>query len=266
MFKHKILISLLALVVSFVFVSTSAISGQSIKFGPVVGGGVSNFVAGVSGIADVADPRDTDGDGTYDNTVACTSSCTFESSTGNLWYYDTTTTAWKCQTCRVIEPYPFNSKFAGSSMVAELCLRIWGVLPLAMNAAIACSTSSFFNAQFPLIGVLDSAGEANDKTYVLERLCFKAYNAINGTRGVTISITDDNNTTHIAELLVPEIQSSTLAIYDTACSNSTPVLVDKDVNSNLIQIVVLNGPNCADGSGCIADFANGFLTVLLTEL
>lgn len=39
--KHKVLISLLALMVSFIFISDSAIGGQSIKFGPVVAGSIN---------------------------------------------------------------------------------------------------------------------------------------------------------------------------------------------------------------------------------
>lgn len=69
--NHKILISLLALLVSFVFVSDSARGGQTIKFGPVVGGIAGRLIDNDSnGLYESAYLWDADGDGSFK--VTCT--------------------------------------------------------------------------------------------------------------------------------------------------------------------------------------------------
>ncbi len=254
----------LVLFVSLIFHASGAGAGEEL-WGTSVG--VIAYVAGEAGIADIPDPRDLDNNGVYNeasDTVTCGSRCSFESSTGNKWVHDSTTSTWRCVTCRAFYPPMFNAKVSATPSggnAAESCVRLWGVHDLALATRLACTSES---VEIFLM-TADSVAEAGHATFTLERLCFMPWNVINADRGGTFWISDDSNSTKIAKVEVPEVQSTTLAVDDVACSNDTPVRIDS-AQGNRIVLVSQDGPNCADGSGCHTDGLNGFLTVLVMEI
>ena len=96
--------------------SSTNLKGFGISGG---GGGPTSIVAGSDGAADIPDPRDLDDDGIYNEAsdqVTCSSgTCTFESSSGQIWRYNSTTSEWKCTTCEQLIVPTISRNIAGSA-------------------------------------------------------------------------------------------------------------------------------------------------------
>jgi len=226
--------------------------------GGAFAGTADYLVAGEDGVADAADPRDGDGNGTYDDAIACNATfgaCLFQSSTGNVWTYDQTNTEWTCATCRRRIIAPVDGKLFFSGTVQTDCLDLGAtsnVERLDADVTAACNSTG---------GGISLGTPSSPPT--IEVFCHATVNAYSGTEGVDLSITMDDGSTALTTLSIPDTQSTVSTTGESVCL-STPVRMTAGAanSSYRIGLYARDGTNCQNGSGCAAP--NGSATGALS--
>ena len=226
--------------------------------GGAFAGTADYLVAGEDGVADAADPRDGDGNGTYDDAIACNATfgaCLFQSSTGNVWTYDQTNTEWTCATCRRRIIAPVDGKLFFSGTVQTDCLDLGAtsnVERLDADVTAACNSTG---------GGISLGTPSSPPT--IEVFCHATVAPYSGTEGVDLSITMDDGSTALTTLSIPDTQSTVSTTGESVCL-STPVRMTAGAanSSYRIGLYARDGTNCQNGSGCAAP--NGSATGALS--
>lgn len=226
----------------FLEIDTAGTATLTIKgtWDQVVGGAIDVFVGGSGDVADVANPNDTDGDHTYDNAVACSGQCFFQSSStygGGWWAY--TGSAWSPMNELPVFWHRFESVSAN-----------WNSATWGSNACIFSGTG---------VGDDDAAASCADAEaampvgipYLFTRWAFVPAQASEDTTACEIRILTDNAETALS--------GSEFNVGETAYADLTPIYstINATHSGGEMYWQFRDGGTCVSGTGATCDCDGG---------
>ncbi len=219
------------------------------------------LIGGVSGVSDVADPNDIDGDQVFTDEIICTrtnADCFYLSTTTGWWSATSTNTTddtdWSPMTLEMIARRMIegDGTYNVAAYSATDCIDIWGIAEESRNTVVCTTEEGKWNFGRPLtvvevrtIPVINGAGSVTQ----------------NGTDGCDFKlVVGDALTTDVTsgEWNVPETNVA-ISIGDVFV-HPLSTLYDLAIGEN-ISIKVKDGSFCDNGSSCVCSGAWGYTWV-----